>query len=396
MKTLIFFVDAVRSDYITEHNTPFLHKLKNENYYSELGTMLGYSAGIHPSIWTSKFQEDHGKFLVYSFEEDKSPFKWMKGLTYVPSIIRRVGISALKFPFYASKHKNLFPEWYKQKILPVPASVDPKQAGHFNYNQSLDYDPTFFTILKENEISMFSCATGTHPLYGEGIKIEDWAVTDNVVDHFFVYETDPVGHYNGPTSIEIHDIMARLDTKIAAMYAEAKEKFGDVNLFIFSDHGMVEVKGSVNVKEVVDKLPLKPVKDYLVFYDSTMVRFKVKDNAVKQQIIDAVSQIENVNHLDETLQEKYKIRFDDDKWGNLMFLVDPGFRVFPDYFAPVKFNTKGMHGYWPDHKDSLGVLLCNRDLKGDNPSVIDLMPTMLEAIGLKDKIPKDIAGKSLF
>jgi len=38
----------------------------------------------------------------------------------------------------------------------------------------------------------------------------------------------------------------------------------------------------------------------------------------------------------------------------------------------------------------------NRLNKNKTPSVVDLMPTILEAINLKDKIPKDIVGKSLF
>ena len=343
-KTLLFFIDAVRPDYISKENTPFLYKIKKEHYYSKLNTMLGYSSGIHPSIWTSKYQEDHGLFLVYSFEKEYSPFKWMKWLRFAPPYLRKVGISALKFPFYASKNKNIFPKWYKQNILPVPASVDPKQAKFFNYNQNLDYEKTFFNILKENNVSYFSCATAEHPLYGEGIRIKDWKISNKNLDLFFVYETDPIGHYSGPKSKEIKEVMHELDVKISKMYSEAKEKYDQVNLFIFSDHGMVEVKHAVNVKKVVDKLDIKPIKDYTVFYDSTMVRFQVRNENVKNTIISALQKINNLTYLDEKLKEKYKIRFKDKKWGDLMFLVDPGYRIFPDYFAPVRFNTKGMHG----------------------------------------------------
>ena len=395
-KTLLFFIDAVRPDYITEKNTPFMYRLKKEKYYSDLNTMLGFSSGIHPSIWTSQYQEDHGLFLVYSFERSNSPFKWMRFLCFVPSIIRRVGISALKYPFYASKNKDKFPKWYKEKVLPLPASIDPKQAEFFKYNHDIDYENTFFNILKENKISYFSCATADHQLYGKGIKIQDWKISEKDLDLFFVYETDPMGHYYGPKSKKMKENMNKIDTKIKNMYEESLRKYTNVNMFIFSDHGMVEIKASINVKKVVDKLGLKPVKDYIVFYDSTMARFKVKDKANAQKIIDTLSKVKHLTYIDDNLKAKYKIRFNNDLWGDLMFLADPGYRIFPDYFAPIKSNTKGMHGYWPEYQDSKGILISNLSLdKNKEPSVIDLMPTIISSMGLKEIIPKNIRGKSL-
>jgi predicted AlkP superfamily pyrophosphatase or phosphodiesterase len=68
-KTLIFFVDAVRKDYITKENSPFLYDFMKNKTYMDCISQLGYSSGIHPSIFKGKDQENHNHFLVYSYAD---------------------------------------------------------------------------------------------------------------------------------------------------------------------------------------------------------------------------------------------------------------------------------------------------------------------------------------
>ncbi|MBT3726644.1 hypothetical protein HOG21_02875 [bacterium] len=51
--------------------------------------------------------------------------------------------------------KDYFPMWYKKKILPIPASIDPNIAEYFN-NKSSIYDADFFKILEKNNIKYSS------------------------------------------------------------------------------------------------------------------------------------------------------------------------------------------------------------------------------------------------
>jgi hypothetical protein len=127
-----------------------------------------------------------------------------------------------------------------------------------------------------------------------------------------------------------------------------------------------------------------------------MVRFWVKNKKTQKILIQNLSKIPHLNYLDEKLKKKYHVRFKTRKWGDLMFLADPGYRIFPDYFAPVKFNTKGMHGYWPEYEESKGIFITNTfKTKKKEINVVDLMPTMLTAINKKKLIPKNIDGKSI-
>ena len=117
-KILIFFLDAVRPDYITKKNTPFMYFLKQKETYLPVKTLLGYSLGIYPSIWTSTWQEQHGKFVVYVYDPEKSKFKWFKVFRYLPNKIRHYLFASLKIPYYHLPwFRRFLPKWYKEYLL---------------------------------------------------------------------------------------------------------------------------------------------------------------------------------------------------------------------------------------------------------------------------------------
>lgn len=393
IKTIIIFLDAVRKSSIKKDVTPFMYNLVQNETYLDLESQLGYSSGIHPSIWKGVHQEKHGYFLVYSYDPENSHFKWMNYLKIIPAGPRKFFLASLKAPYYWSKNKNIFPDWYKRKILPVPASIDPILARYFKKEKTI-YEMDFFNIIKENGLTFSLQPEHKHAIYGNAVPISQWCITENTLDFFFTYETDPIGHYYGPNSKELDQKLSIIDVKIKELYGIANEKYDKVNLFLFSDHGMVEVKNNINVQKELETMNLIKGVDYIPFYDSTMVRFWIDDLGVRDKIINKLNSVKHLTYLDENLKNKYHINFKSRKWGDLFFLADPGYRIFPDNFAPVKFNTKGMHGYFPEFIDSKGIFITNC-LKTNKKTirVIDIMPTMLKVLNLEKKIPEDVDGK---
>jgi predicted AlkP superfamily pyrophosphatase or phosphodiesterase len=108
--------------------------------------------------------------------------------------------------------------------------------------------------------------------------------------------------------------MREIDSKISELVTEAESNNEKLDIFIFSDHGMVDIVNNVNIKEHLENSELKKVDDYIAFYDSTMARFWVEDEKVKKRIIEIVSSIDHVTYLDEELRNKYKINFKTRKW----------------------------------------------------------------------------------
>ncbi|MHA1696267.1 MAG: alkaline phosphatase family protein [Candidatus Helarchaeota archaeon] len=394
-KTLIFFLDAVREDYITKRYTPFLYKLKNENTFLNLISFLGYSSGIHPSIWSGKYQEELGKFLVYSYDENSKHFAWMRNLRIFPQKFRQYFIGFLKIPYYMTFFPNwLLSKWYKKSILPIPASMDPLMAKYFKIEDKM-FRNDFLKILKDNRITYTVQSDRDNPNYS---KKTEWYLSNKDLDLFFSWYVDILGHYPGPKSKELHSKMKDYDKKITKIYDKAVKKYDKVNIFVFSDHGMEEVIGTINVKSILDKSDLVPVKDYISFYDSTMVRFWVKSEKIKKQIVNLLSDVNHLTYLDQKLKNKYHINFKDRKWGDLFFLADNGYRIFPDYFSPVRFNTKGMHGYFPEkNNNAKGIFISNAfKTQKKEIKIVEMLPTFLKTLKLTNKIPKCCKGKPIY
>lgn len=397
-KTLIFFLDAVREDYITKENTPFLFKLKKKETFMNLIPLLWYSSGIHPTIWTWKYQESHWDFLIYGYDKKNSPFWRMRFLSLFPEKIKQYILASLKAPYYLfGINKKYFPQWYIKKILSIPASIHPKLAGYFKPMND-PFKNTFFEIMKENNIYLFSQPNNFNKNYWKGIPVQDRYISENDIDHYFIWETDGLWHYPWPNSKPLLKLMNQLDKKIKELYNQAIKKHKKINLFIFSDHWMEEIIWTVDVKSILERLPLKIEKDYIVFYDSTFVRFRIKNKEAEKIIIKELSKIKHLTYLNKKLKDKYKINFTTKKWGDLFFIADNGYRIFPDNFAPVKFNTKWMHGYFPeDNKNAQWIFITNTFAsKKKEIDVIDMFPTLLKSLWLEKLTPKDIDGKAIF
>ncbi len=393
-KTLIFFLDAVRPDYIGR-NTPFMNSLKKSGSFLKLDTLLGYSSGIWPSIWTSTYQDQHNKFLVYQYDPAGSKFKWFSWFKFMPAKLRQYFFAGLKVPYYfMPKIRKYLPKIYHERLLDLPPTINPTLAKYFSVDKS---SYSGYNLMKDIEKKYSIDYTGDHinlPTFKKAAPVEEWKLSNNDIDFFFTYDTDGFGHTYGPKSKEIKDLMNRIDKSIKRLYREADKKYDDVNLFIFSDHGMCEVNKFLDVQQELIKLPYKMPEDYLAFFDASMVRFWVKDKKVRKEIIKLIKSVPELTYLSESLRDKYGLNFKDRRFGDLMCIVEPETRIFPDYFAPVKSAIKGLHGYDPNFEHSKGVWLSNHKSKRKKMHIIDIIPSIADK--LKVKLSKKVQGKTIY
>ena len=56
-------------------------------------------------------------------------------------------------------------------------------------------------------------------------------------------------------------------------FMTAEASYDDVELMLFSDHGMTDVAAEVDLMAVIDATGLRFGRDYVAMYDSTMARF---------------------------------------------------------------------------------------------------------------------------
>jgi hypothetical protein len=144
------------------------------------------------------------------------------------------------------------------------------------------------------------------------------------IDFVYFGDLDVLGHKYGTKSFEIIKAIRDIDKKISLMHFD----------LIFSDHGMVNV----------DKVIRVPITNNCVI-DSDMARYWGSE--------------EELAKIRERLpMGDGKIIEWDNKYGDLIFLVNTGVLIFPDFWndKPVK----GMHGYDGKHKDMKAFYLLNK------------------------------------
>ncbi len=135
-------------------------------------------------------------------------------------------------------------------------------------------------------------------------------------------DLDKTAHKYGTKSIETIMRIRKIDDWL-------KTQNFDV---VMSDHGMMDIKETITLPETE-----------ICFIDSTMARYW--DGSPKLPL------------------NKGRIIKSDSKYGETVFLVDPGILILPNYWQG-KNPVKAMHGYDPRHPDMKAFYLIKKEGKG--------------------------------
>lgn len=397
MKTLIFLLDAVRPDYLNKQEMPYLTELAAKHQYLDMKSLIGYSAGAHPTIWSGLHQERHGRFLIFYRTRHSHLAVMGTILRFIPKRLRPYFMGALKLPLYKIRRlRAKTPKWYKKYIIDYPPGMPPEIAPHIGTGElEPEHEHTIFTVLDQKGISWKGQTDCENRYIGPTpTDSNHWRTSNNKVDFYYSYFADGLGHTHGPHSPQVKNYLNKIDGNIKRIVEAAQGRYGKVNLFIFSDHGMTEITDFINIQKHLEKLPLKLGKDYLAFFDATMARFWVNSPESKKILTETLKRIPKTMLFDKNLIKKYHLNFKDRKWFDILLLFDPGVRSLPDYFVPIKSSIKAYHGYIPEDKDSYGIFITNTFKTSKKEiEIVDIFPTMLTALGLP--VPKGIDGKSI-
>lgn len=397
--TLLIQLDACRYDFISETGTPYLYRIAEDGISGILKPTFGfepdaaYIAGLYPD------EADGGAQFWY--DPENSPFrkmnfwpKWLKKLPNLPEkILRKIiqfktrkysqspTLSTARIPFHILKYFS-FPMKYSMNH---PSFVE---------------DKTIFDYLRGNGDSyLFHC----FPKH----KVD----VNNVVFHIdkdlllpvkfaFIHigDLDRIGHQYGLESVEIKGALQRVDKGIERIVKYANDRFGESHIVIIGDHGMMEIHKHLDVVSELKKLPIKHEKDYLFFLDSTMARFWFFSDKAESVIVDMLDNMEGGHIINQEEKDKYHLNYSHNKFGDIIFLVDPGVLIFPNFYQNHK-PVRGMHGYIPEtpEQQSSFIIHSPRIKEAKETSVsVDMrriFPTVLDLLNLPK--PENIDVSSL-
>ncbi len=332
-------------------------------------SLLAYSSGIHASIWTSDYIRHHGKWLSYAL---RSFPNYEIGISQKGWKLRSLA-TFLSKRLFARHNKYYVP----QEISKFFEKIEYDFKKPF-YHEEL---PSLFRIMDENDVEFrfYACK-----------KLEEIAFLklENELNITFLDEFDSLGHKHGPYS----PVVKQRILKLLKELENIRKKNKKISLIMFSDHGMHKVKQRFNILKklkLLENSGLKFGKDYIIFLDATLARFWFRSSKVKQAIsrflLDAPGHILSIKEI-----QNYEVPVND-RFGNLVFLADPGVEIFPNFFHPYYAGyIKGLHGYAPETDSSNGIFATSNDLTCNEISLLDISPTLVKYFGLK--VPREWKG----
>ena len=362
-KIIVLFIDAFSHNYLNREDTPFL---STQNVHT-LRPVFGFKQLA--SVFTGLDPCSSGWLAEHYYDPENSPFKWTQSL---PSSLLTSIDFFLRKPIDFLNYKIL----HQNKVLSSKTPL--KLAKFFDINEKpFPEKSLIMSLLKEKGLShrfIFHPEVKTNE---EAFKLFKLLYnTKKLPDFLFLHfpELDPVTHSLGTESISRVELTRRLDHMIEKIFMMTSK---NSYIIAFSDHGMIDVKNQINLYPKINKLGHLG-RDFLVFFDSIMVRFWIFNNSLTQKI---------EKMLDDEIHGKIvysKSSEMNEMFGDLMFLCKPGYILFPNFYDQKP--PKSMHGYHitPSSKSPLSGILFVSDLLGiskeNNFSMTDIASILKHTI----------------
>lgn len=393
--TLMLLVDALRPDYLT--HAPYLRRLAERSATGALRECFGFVP--RQAYFGGLSAEEYGFTNMFCFDPDNSPFRMARCFpAEAGAEVRRELSGARRMVDERAKEQlSYFAKNYGTSVeIPLP------YAPYFDLvERRAPWDPqvgyrSCFAILDELRIPWMQWMwPDTNKLRDRSDRgIVEQVLKDLTPQHqllcVHLQELDGLGHAFGPNSAQLQKGVAQTDELVARLVDTLRERFREVKIVLFGDHGMVNVTRTLDVARVLEGTKLRFGVDYAYFLDSTMARLWFFHADARATVEAALRPLGGGRWLDAEDMKHYGIAGCDRRNAEAVFLADPGVLIFPNFFQASGKPIPGMHGYDPDCADNLGFFLLHDEsrpeLPGNALGKVDpptIFPLLLRCLGLE-------------
>ena len=397
---VMILIDAFSSDYLSKEDTPFLYSMANNEYHYKIDPLFAYR-GIEATIFSGVSPNIHKIWTEFCLKANVMEVKKEKMDTIFKKIIKIADAVSNDRLSIASRY--LYQKYILKSGMSMPARIPVDVSDYFKITQpyifkphALGEIPTLFDILKENNDNFIFLAPPITKGDGEVLNKTLQMINKENYNFWFMKfgNLDSLGHKFGPRSEELKKGLQRVDFRVEQVVNQFQAKYRDPIFIILSDHGMTEVKKTVNIMRELEELNLSMCKDYIMFLDSTMARFWFFNQKARTKIMEKLSNIQDGYILDSTNLKQLGIDKVGDRYGEEIFVLEDGYTFFPDFFRRSS-PPKGMHGYAFELDNPILIISSQKiDLvRRKKVHFVDLMPTALDLMRLP--IPHLCEGSSL-
>lgn len=360
-KTLIVLLDAFRSDYLTEENTPFLWSMLEEGVYvKDLFNNGGYC-------------ERSCQFCGVKPETSDEYF----AMALMPTERQYIR------PYYEPTF-NVPKEIRDRLVMTEDQTVDfePNSFKHESIWDVMRKEGVSFEFRACYALGVMShkgqTTHGSRPMYLKN--------SDKDVLYMQISEVDNYAHKYGCDSPEMKGILRWADAQIEMLY----EHHNYPNLIVWGDHGMMDIDKKLHVPVEAILHGFKLGWDYLYLKSSAAIQFWFW-NKRAEKIIQEHPLFE---------KEGDWIPSPTPRQGHAIWNVKPATLISPCHFHQENDGTVAMHGYDMIEKyqtpEMYGTaLIVDGKHKGqlERAELIDMAETITDVIGIR--APKKNEGLSI-
>jgi Type I phosphodiesterase / nucleotide pyrophosphatase len=371
-------IDALGWHYL--QGRKFLDNLLPYRY--PLQTILGFSSGAIPTILTGTLPFVHGHWNLFYYDPKNSPFKWVRHFRFLPDCLLDNRVSRKVIKEVGKRFLGLGPLF--------ECCVSPRLLPFFNWvekrniydRQGITGAPSIFDQLSECGISN-RVYTYHHATDAQIVDQSEKDILNSDVSFFFVYlsEIDMFLHLHCKETDAIDTKIRQYEEKIRRLYVATKQADPDAAFSVLSDHGMTPVNHQYDLVADVEKLGLTMPDDYLAVYDSTMARFWFFNDQSRSAILRALRDVSCGYVLSREEMNRFGVLFEDSRYGEAIFLLNPGWLFSRSDFHGSAWFPSGMHGYHPEQdRYSDAIFLSNRRPESPLSTIKDVYRCMWQVV----------------
>lgn len=374
--SLFLMVDACGWEIV--RNRPFLRRVAP--FRHKLRSVFGYSSACVPSIVSGRWPDEHLNWCYFIHDPGNSPFRFLRWLRWIPQAIssRRIFRRLIT---RLSKRRLGFKGYFDLYNIPFrfidrydfTEKNSPLQPGGMNRGENI------FDLLEENKVPCF-VGNPARP-ETENLRLLKEALNGGEIEFGFVYWAglDGLLHSVGNDSPEIPKRLDEYQEWIEEVYQVASEQYQQVDLYVFSDHGMANCDVHLDLAAKIESLPFEMGRDYMVVYDSTMARFWFSSPEARLEIEGLLGELKEGRILGSQELRELRAPIGDSRFGELFFLVNEGTLIVPSHMG--ERPIRAMHGYHPDEPQSYAALLTNvENLAFEVNAIPELFQLMTAAV----------------
>ena len=366
------FVDALGFNYLRSHE--FLPEF---GFRAGLRPVLGYSCACHPTLFSGRMPHEHGHGAMYALNEGGSPLEVARGWGRMPARIADNYRVRAQLQARIGRDVSGYFSLYEvpTRLLPRFDLVEPRNIFEPG---AIRRGTTIFDEVKDSGVSSLVRDWRTPEV--ESLQEFETVLSAGDIDWGLAYlpGLDGLLHSEGSSGEGVVRHLSWYEGWVRRLKEAAAKGAGEVHLYLFSDHGMSDVRRGLDVISPLESSFGSNGDRYLTFYDSTMVRVWVDDPGLRDQMAGFLRGLPMGRLIEESEKAELGVAFTDRSQGDLCWVADEGVIVLPSYMGRTMLS--GMHGYHPDAVDADACVLGTDTPCREMKHIRDLHGLMLDEL----------------